>query len=149
MIIFIDTPRRFTVPLSLNLLMSLAHHVARYCDLLADAATDNVKTWNDTVVQQSLKWSLFIECELAALNDQEVQAVRTQAANISNHVSQVTNETLMDAHHSLYQTLLTNPYLCNELFWQIMRSYRFLNRPEETCQDTVLQVSNSGNVRGF
>ncbi|KAG2183811.1 hypothetical protein INT43_006822 [Umbelopsis isabellina] len=121
--------------------MSLAQHVATYCDLLVDASTDNVYIRSPQQLSKAVEIAVYVECEMAALDAQEVTNTREEASKLSENSKKITHEMLLDAHHTLYKALISNSNTANEMFWHIINSYRFLNRPEETCQEIVLEVS--------
>lgn len=121
--------------------MTLANHVATYCDLLIDASTDNVCIRNPQQLSKAVELAVYVECEMAALDAQEITTTREESSKISENSKKITYEMLLDAHHTLYKALISNPNTTNEMFWHIINSYRFLNRPEDTCQETVLEVS--------
>jgi hypothetical protein len=127
--------------------MSLAEHVASYCDILIDANTDNVCVWNAQTLNKAVELAVYVECEVAALDSQEISNIQRESSKISKNSDKVTKEMLLNAHHSLYKTLISNSHTSNELFWEIINSYRFLTRPEDTCQETVLEVRYVSTVR--
>jgi hypothetical protein len=121
----------------------LASQVADYCYILVAASRKGVNTWTNEDLQKNIQWSVFVECEIATLEDGDIEVVLEQAAVYNRRVSDITAEMLMDAHHTLYKALIGNPYLRNDMFWRIVQTYRFLNRPDETCEEALIQVRES------
>jgi tRNA G37 N-methylase Trm5 len=118
----------------------LFRFIADYCYALVQASRKEVNNWTYEVLQRNIQLAVYVECEMAVLEDNEIEVAREEASKYNRRVTDFTTGMLRDAHHTLYKALIGSPYLTNDMFWRIVQTYRFLNRPDETCEETLIQV---------
>jgi hypothetical protein len=114
--------------------------MASYCYVLVQASRKDVNSWTNETLQKNIQLAVYVECEMAVLEDKDIEAAQEEASAYNRRVTDLTIEMLRDAHHTLYKALIGSPYLTNDMFWRIVQTYRFLNRPDETCEETLIQV---------
>ncbi|KAG2180378.1 hypothetical protein INT44_003380 [Umbelopsis vinacea] len=125
--------------------------MADYCYALVQASRKEVNSWTYEVLQRNIQLAVYVECEMAVLEDRDIEAAQEKASRFNRRVKDLTTEMLRDAHHTLYKALIGSPYLSNDMFWRIVQTYRFLNRPDETGEETLIQDmcarSQEGNIQ--
>lgn len=114
--------------------------MASYCYALVQASRKDVNSWTNETLQKNIQLAVYVECEMAVLEDKDIEAAQEEASAYNRRVTDLTIEMLRDAHHTFYKALIGSPYLTNDMFWRIVQTYRFLNRPDETCEETLIQV---------
>ncbi|KAL9556310.1 hypothetical protein MBANPS3_001929 [Mucor bainieri] len=109
---------------------ALVNTVVSYAELLNQSKSDAVKNWDVDFIQRSVDQCVFIETELSLLQSQECADVQATAHRQSS-LDIPSVQTLLNALHKFFKTLLQNVYLDNDVYLYILRHYRFLTKLDE------------------
>ncbi|KAI9261084.1 hypothetical protein BY458DRAFT_557464 [Sporodiniella umbellata] len=127
----------------------MVHAILTFSKLLKEAKTSSAATWQIENIKQSNDWCIYIETELASLEEQQRQD-HFQFAQQKADSPLPSLDQLLQASHCFFQSLLQNPYISNSLYLYVVRNYRFLTPTDKEIlvKDLVelAQVSVSKNI---
>ncbi|KAI9245517.1 hypothetical protein BDA99DRAFT_565835 [Phascolomyces articulosus] len=113
--------------------------IANYSQLLEEASSSRVATWKPFFIERCTRWCMYIEAELLALSDLEGNDHRLAAVEQSNNTRVPELSELFDASHLLYNALIKNIYLSNDMYWTVISTYEFLSLASSSRQETLIE----------
>jgi hypothetical protein len=128
---------------------ALSDVICYYAELLTQAQTPHVATWNSFFIKKCSEWCLSMEAELLLLSNEECESVREQAHQKTKSTIPPLDQ-LLDSMHVFFKTLLDNMFTSNNLYLYIMKNYHFLSVPEETVlMDDMVELSNNAATQNI